>query len=89
MVLRIRDHGLGIPSEMREAFERLGRIQSRPGTMNEEGTGFGVMLMRDFTKAMGGEFRLESRTAEESPSDHGTTVEIRMRMPVATGGNRA
>ena len=89
MVLSIRDHGMGIPRELREAFSRSGRIQSRPGTMNEEGTGFGVMLMRDFTKAMGGEFRLESRTAEESPSDHGTTVDIRMRMPVATGGNRA
>jgi two-component system, sensor histidine kinase LadS len=81
MVLRIRDHGVGIPREMREAFERSGRIQSRPGTMNEEGTGFGMTLMRDFTKAMRGEFRLESRTAEESATDHGTTVEI--RLPVA------
>jgi signal transduction histidine kinase len=80
-VLRIRDHGVGIPREMREAFERSGRIQSRPGTMNEEGTGFGMMLMRDFTKAMRGEFRLESRTAEESAADHGTTIEI--RLPVA------
>ena len=35
MVLRIRDHGVGIPREMREAFARSGRIQSRPGTMNE------------------------------------------------------
>ena len=85
MVLRIRDHGLGIPSEMREAFERSGRIQSRPGTMNEEGTGFGLMLMRDFTKAMRGEFRLHSRTAEESPADHGTTVGIRLATPVAAG----
>jgi signal transduction histidine kinase len=81
MVLRIRDHGVGIPREMREAFARSGRIQSRPGTMNEEGTGFGMMLMRDFTKAMRGEFRLESRTAEESAADHGTTIEI--RLPVA------
>ena len=83
MVLRIRDHGVGIPREMREAFETSGRIQSRPGTMNEEGTGFGLMLMRDFTKAMRGEFRLESRTADESPADHGTTVEIRLPVAVA------
>ena len=40
-----------------------------------------MTLMRDFTKAMRGEFRLESRTAEESATDHGTTVEI--RLPVA------
>jgi len=85
MVLSIRDHGMGIPRELREAFARSGRIQSRPGTMNEEGTGFGVMLMRDFTKAMGGEFRLESRTAEEALSDHGTTVEIRLATPVTAG----
>ncbi len=78
MVLRIRDHGVGIPREMREAFERSGRIRSRPGTQSEEGTGFGLMLMRDFTKAMHGEFRLESRTAEESATDHGTTVVIRL-----------
>ena len=83
MVLRIRDHGVGIPREMREAFERSGRIQSRRGTMNEEGTGFGMMLMRDFTKAMRGEFRLESRTAEESATGHGTTVEIRLPVAVA------
>jgi signal transduction histidine kinase len=83
MVLRIRDHGVGIPRELREAFERSGRIQSRPGTMNEEGTGFGMMLMRDFTKAMRGEFRLESRTAEESATDHGTTIEIRLPVAVA------
>lgn len=83
MVLRIRDHGIGIPREMREAFEQLGRIQSRPGTMNEEGTGFGMMLMRDFTKAMLGEFRIDSRTAEESPTDHGTTVEVRLPVAVA------
>ena len=89
MVLSIRDHGMGIPRELREAFSRSGRIQSRPGTMNEEGTGFGVMLMRDFTKAMGGEFRLESRTAEEALSDHGTTVEIRLATPVAAEATRS
>lgn len=85
MVLSVRDRGMGIPRELREAFARSGRIRSRPGTMNEEGTGFGVMLMRDFTQAMRGEFRLESRTAEEAPSDHGTTVEIRLATPVAAG----
>ncbi len=83
VILRIRDHGVGIPAEMRETFARSGRINSRPGTMNEEGTGFGVLLMRDFTQAMGGSFRLESRTTEESPSDHGTTVEIILRAPGA------
>jgi len=83
VILRIRDHGVGIPAEMRETFARSGRINSRPGTMNEEGTGFGVLLMRDFTQAMGGSFRLESRTNEESPSDHGTTVEIILRAPGA------
>jgi len=83
MTLSIRDRGAGIPRELREAFSRFGRMRSRPGTMNEEGTGFGVMLMRDFTKAMNGEFRLESRTADEAPADHGTTVEIRLGIPVA------
>ncbi len=79
VTLRIRDHGVGIPPEMREAFARSGRITSRVGTMSEEGTGFGLMLMRDFAVAMGGRFRLESRTTEESPSGHGTTVEITLQ----------
>lgn len=83
IALRIRDHGMGIPQELRAMFEGSGRITSREGTMNEGGTGFGVTLMRDFVVAMGGSFRLESRTAEESPTDHGTTVEIRLPVPVA------
>ena len=51
--------------------------------MSEEGTGFGVILMRDFVEAMGGSLRLESRTDEESPSDHGTSVELRLRAPAS------
>ncbi len=82
-ILRIRDHGVGIPEELREIFERSGRITSREGTASEEGTGFGVILMRDFVVAMGGSLRLESRTAEESPSDHGTSVELRLRAPAS------
>ena len=85
MVLSIRDHGIGIPREMRDAFERSGRIESRPGTMHEEGSGFGLMLMRDFTAAMGGEFRLKSCTAEDLPHEHGTTVTLRLPTPVANG----
>lgn len=80
-VLVIRDRGIGIPRESRDMFARTGRIASRPGTMGEEGTGFGVTLMRDFTVAMRGAFRLESRTAEESPADHGTSVEIELQAP--------
>jgi signal transduction histidine kinase len=83
MVLRIRDHGIGIPAELREMLAQSGRITSRAGTMHEEGTGLGVTLMRDFVEAMGGRFHLESRTAEESPADHGTTIEIRLPTPAA------
>ena len=82
-ILRIRDHGVGIPAELREMFNRSGRITSREGTMSEEGTGLGVILMRDFVEAMGGSLRLESRTDEESPSDHGTSVELRLRAPAS------
>ena len=32
---------------------------------------------------MTGKFRLESRTADEAPADHGTTAEIRLGIPVA------
>ncbi|MFM7751637.1 MAG: hypothetical protein ACKPB0_14605 [Opitutaceae bacterium] len=73
---------------MLKTFDCSGRIQSRPGTLNEDGTGFGVMHKRDCTKAMRGEFRLASRTAEESPTDHGTTVEIRLPVPVAAASTR-
>lgn len=79
ILVRIIDHGVGIPADHRATYNQLGYIASRSGTQNEVGTGFGVMLMRDYARAMGGDFHLHSSTEEEAAVEKGTTIEFRFK----------
>lgn len=68
--LQIKDHGIGIPSHlMQDLFEYNKRI-SRPGTLGEEGTGFGMQIMKSFVELYGGKVEVESAI------DVGTAINI-------------
>jgi signal transduction histidine kinase len=60
IVLSIRDHGIGIPKEMLNTLFDVNQSVSRKGTGGEEGTGFGMPLVRKFMSAYGGEIDIES-----------------------------
>lgn len=53
-VLRIRDHGLGIPDK--ESPERI--PDTRVGTKGERGTGIGLQIVRSFVESHRGKFQL-------------------------------
>ena len=74
-VLRVRNHGPGIPADQREkVFERFHRVD-RPDTAHSPGTGIGLSLVRTFSKAHHGQARV--REAE------GGGAEIMVTFPLA------
>jgi PAS domain S-box-containing protein len=82
LIIRVRDHGPGIPVEQREAvFERFHRLED-PMTMTTSGVGLGLYLARQLTDAMHG------RIAVESPTS-GSGIVMTVRVPVAVGGQGA
>ncbi|GAC1333031.1 MAG: hypothetical protein NVSMB17_12900 [Candidatus Dormibacteria bacterium] len=78
--IRVEDHGLGIPSDKREAiFERLVRVD-RPEIGYPPGTGLGLYISRELARAMGGSLVLEST----SPG-RGSTFKVSLTPPRSLG----
>lgn len=78
VVIRVVDHGIGIPDDILRGIFDLGKMTTRTGTANERGTGFGMPLVQQFVAAGGGTIEICSRSEKDSPDDHGTEVIIRM-----------
>jgi signal transduction histidine kinase len=77
--LRVVDHGIGMPADLvAKAFD-VDAQTTRPGTEGEPGTGFGLRTVKSFVDLFGGTMDIASRTEEEYPDDHGTTVTIRLK----------
>jgi len=61
VLIKVKDNGVGISEDkLTELFE-LGSQKSTKGTMNESGTGLGLILVRDLVKRWGGEILVESK----------------------------
>jgi signal transduction histidine kinase len=61
VVVRVRDHGLGISEEGREQlFTRFGRLGGSTARARHSGTGLGLYLSRLLARAMEGELDVES-----------------------------
>ncbi len=66
LVFSVADHGLGIPeSELDKIFDRLYRIEERPGTQ-VQGLGLGLAICRGLVEAHGGRIWAESRIGQGS-----------------------
>ena len=74
--VRISDAGPGMPADTLAALEQATKVDSRPGTAGERGTGFGLALARDFTAAMGGSLRIEPRSSHAGSGGSGTSVTV-------------
>jgi two-component system, chemotaxis family, CheB/CheR fusion protein len=80
-VLRIRDTGVGIPSEMRDRiFELFVQLNAPPGG-GEGGMGVGLTLVRALVQLHEGEVTLHS-------DGEGQGSEFVVRLPLDTSGNR-
>lgn len=59
--ISVRDFGIGINENLLGKLFRIDENRERPGTMNEQGTGLGLILCREFVHQNGGEIMVESQ----------------------------
>jgi signal transduction histidine kinase len=76
--LTIRDTGIGIPDTLLENLFSLNKSTTRLGTEGEQGTGFGMPLVKKYIELYGGTITVESKDEMTYPNDHGTTFRIRL-----------
>lgn len=69
----VRDQGIGIPQLMMSQLFDLTRNVHRLGTEGEEGTGYGLILLKKFLDFYGG--RIQFQSSEQGPN-RGTCVKI-------------
>lgn len=72
--LSVRDYGIGMSPELCADLFDLKKSTSRPGTDGEQGTGFGMPLVRRFMKAYGGDILVHSWEASTNPNAPGTEI---------------
>lgn len=58
--LEIRDSGIGMPETLVPQLFDLSKKTTRPGTSGEEGTGFGMHIMKSFVEMYQGQISVES-----------------------------
>ncbi|RIJ50740.1 hybrid sensor histidine kinase/response regulator [Maribellus luteus] len=56
----VEDNGIGMDKDTRDKLFRITEKVKRPGTENEEGTGLGLILCKEFVEKNGGSIRVES-----------------------------
>lgn len=64
--ISIKDSGRGMSQEMRASLFSLSKSISTKGTENEEGTGLGLILCKEFAEKHGGEIHVESEPGKGS-----------------------
>lgn len=77
--LVVEDHGIGIPKDLMANIFRADVPTSRPGTNGEQGTGFGMPVVKSYIERFGGEITIDSIPQTESPERHGTRVTISLK----------
>jgi signal transduction histidine kinase len=72
-LLSVKDQGMGMSEDMLEHLFEVAMTNSRLGTDNEQGTGFGMALVKRFVEHYGGDISVSSNMETENS---GTTVMI-------------
>ena len=66
ILVSVSDNGIGIAPERLEKLFRIDKSDSTPGTNNENGTGLGLILCKEFVKNHGGKIGVESENGKGS-----------------------
>ncbi len=66
VLFTVSDAGVGIAPEIRQRLFNSNDIYTTPGTSNEKGTGFGLLLCKEFVEQNGGQIWLESEPGKGS-----------------------
>jgi signal transduction histidine kinase len=64
--ISVKDNGVGISHEIQKELFKINESYKTAGTMNELGTGLGLVLCRDFIEMHGGKIRVESEPGKGS-----------------------
>ncbi len=66
IIVAVSDTGVGISKANSEKLFKIEHSYSTPGTKNEEGTGLGLILCKEFVEKQGGKIWVESEEAKGS-----------------------
>jgi PAS domain S-box-containing protein len=66
ITISVSDNGIGIKPDLMPGLFDISQILSTPGTANEEGTGLGLILCREFIEKHGGKIWVESEHGKGS-----------------------
>jgi signal transduction histidine kinase len=67
IIVSVSDNGIGVaPDKMKKLFDISQKQTSSPGTANETGTGFGLLLCKEFVEKHGGKIWVESKYGKGS-----------------------
>lgn len=76
--LMIEDTGIGIPQSLLTHIFDSDKPTTRPGTVGEKGTGFGMPIVKMFVEKYSGSIDIQSKAIDLHPQDHGTQIRIRL-----------
>jgi len=74
ITLSVRDYGIGMPESLIKNIFSTSKPTTRKGTKGEQGTGFGMPLVKKFISHYGGNISISSREQKVSLDDHGTEI---------------
>jgi signal transduction histidine kinase len=84
LILSFEDTGIGMPETLVNNLFDVSKTTSREGTQGEQGTGFGMPLVKKFMLAYGGDIDVQSKAEREYPADHGTCITLILPIASAT-----
>jgi PAS domain S-box-containing protein len=66
IVVSVKDHGVGMPADRLKKLFVIGESESTPGTNNEQGTGLGLLICKEFIDKHNGRIWAESEEGRGS-----------------------
>lgn len=76
----IKDQGIGIPADKIRSLIKGQFIRSTKGTQGEDGTGHGLILIKNYMNLFGGEFEIKSSTIEDNRGKTGTKIILKFAL---------
>lgn len=73
----IQDHGIGIPAPILENIFKLSYKTSRVGTDGERGSGYGMLLVKEYIEKIGGSIKISSTESGKGPNPSGTLIKLK------------
>jgi signal transduction histidine kinase len=78
IMIEVNDQGIGMSEEITSNIFNPVKSYSRPGTIGEVGTGFGMSQVKTYVDHFGGTIDVKSWPVEMHPKHHGTRVTLTM-----------